>query len=168
MDVKILYRHPRAENRKLPPKVLELWDEKEKTNLPFVAQNVNGNWIYTVPLRYAQRLLANQPDRFYLLEPNELTVKTRGEKDFSFQYVTVKARPDLMAKFAKQESDAGAEAEAKANQEAEAKAAAKQKAKEKAEADAEAERKAKADQEALDALQNADLPEAGDARPPEL
>ncbi len=168
MECKILYRHPDAANRKLPPKVLEFHDKKEDTLLPYVAENVNGSWIYTVPLKAAQRLLANQPERYFLLEPSSLTVRVRGEKEFSFKHITVKARTDLMAKFSEADSTVTAEAEAKSKADADAQARTEAKAKEEAGAQAAATAKAKADAEALEALQNAELPAAGDARPPEL
>ncbi len=162
MDCKILYRHPDAANRKLPPKVLEFYDKKEDTLIPYVAENINGAWVYTVPLKVAQRLLANQPERYFLLEPATLTIRVRGDKEFSFKYVTAKARTDLMAKFADPDSTVTGDAEAKAKADEKAKSDAEAKAK------ADAEAKAKADAEALEALQNADLPAAGQARPPEL
>lgn len=188
-DIKILFRHPDANVRRLPPKPLEIRNKDGETDF-FVPEQVNTNkgvaHIYTVPLEFGRRLLANQPDRYFLLEPAQVMVKRKLPGGLSSDFVTVTNKvaasllaaedPDAVAaKAAQDEADrierqrlAKEAADKKAREEAEAEEQAKRDARDKA--DQEAQDKAAADRRAADedaamkALEadGADAPAVGD------
>lgn len=90
-QVKLLYHHPNKANRAAgTAKVLNRKDHKGEEF--FHEPEVLGKKvIYTVPEDYARRLLAGQPDRYFLLEPKELMVRFKGVDGLSYQHKVVKS-----------------------------------------------------------------------------
>lgn len=87
---KILSRHPDANVRKLPGKTLE-WKDSQGEDQFFTPEDVDGKRVYTVPLPYARILLGGQPERYFLLEPAQLSVKRTNAKTFTTEHVLVKS-----------------------------------------------------------------------------
>ncbi len=90
-QVKLLYHHPNKNNRALgTAKVLNRRDHKGEEF--FHEPEVLGKkTVYTVPEDYARRLLAGQPDRYFLLEPKSLMVRFKSADGLSTQYKEVKS-----------------------------------------------------------------------------
>lgn len=193
--VTILFRHPDPNVRKLPGKPLEYKDPKGETEvfMPETIETTRGpQTVYKVPLALARRMLANQGERYFLMEPTQIVVKKPKPGGMSFDYV--KLDNSLAAKFLGARDPDQVAAEAKAREEArrkaeeEKKAAADRKVQEEAEAKRKADQeakdreeeerqeaeklaaKAKADQDALRALESIDLPADAipSGNPPEI
>jgi len=187
-EVKILYRHPDPKVRKLPAKALEYKNGKGETEfyLPETVDGARGPvTVYAVPVDFARRLLANQPERYFLQEPAELVIKRKLPGGLSSE--TIKLTNELAAKLLlAEDADAVAakakEAEEKKRQaDAERKRLADEEARREADEKARRDRdrrdqeeearqegeklarKAKADEDALRALESADLDEEAPA-----
>jgi len=89
-EAKILLRHPDANVRALPPKPLEFKDSKGEAQF-VIPEIVGDKVVYTVPLSFARRLLANQPERYFLLEPAHLSVKRQNPVHFTTEHFVVKS-----------------------------------------------------------------------------
>lgn len=183
-EVKILYRHPDPRVRKLPAKALEYKNPKGEAEfyMPETTDGPNGTrTFYVVPVEFARRMLANQPERYFLVEPKQLVVKRKLAGGLSSE--TVQITNELAAKFLAADDPDAVAAKAKADEErkrlaaeerqrtADEQARLENEAKTKADkdrADQEAEekaegeklaRKAQADAAALAALESADIGE---------
>lgn len=158
-EVTILYRHPDARVRKLQPKVLEFKNEKGESDyfMPETVPSTRGDQVvYKVPLAFARRLLADQPERYHLLQPAELTVKRKLPGGLSSEFVKVtnklasdfltKENPDAVAQ------KAAADEQARLDKQRQTRDAADQKARDEVAAkdQADKEAKEKEDQEKLD------------------
>lgn len=168
MDAKILYRHPDKNVRALPAKPLEFPNKQTEDTDTYFPEQVGEKIIYTLPVKYAKRLLANQPERYFLIEPAVLAVKVMSTGGLTHKHIEVRANPELLAKFFKEDDSAKLTADEAAKKEAEAKAAKDAEKASKAAADAAAKKKAEDDAAALAELENAPLTSAPGGRPPEL
>jgi hypothetical protein len=143
-NAKILLRHPDKRVRELPPKVLEFKNKDDDLDSYF-PEKVGDNTIYTLPVKYARRLLANQPERYFLLEPAVLPVRRVGQLG-TVEHIIVKADTSALSKFNEASKPPIPPLPGPSAQEL-------------------AEAAAKAEAEALS---NASLPEGPSSRPPEL
>jgi len=141
----ILFRHPMAKVRALPARPLEYRDPKGDTHIfmPETVQSAShGLQVQYVdlPMDFARRLLANQPDRYFLVLPKEIVVKRRVPSTLSMDYVRI--TNENAARFLSEEDQDVVAARA---QKAEAERLERQKA-----ARAEQDRKMREDQDAED------------------
>lgn len=165
---KILLRHPDKNVRALEPKALEFYNKQSEETDTYMPERVEENVVYELPQKYAKRLLAGQPERYFLIEPAFLIVKRHDGGGLTHKHVRVEANPAMISKFFKQDDAAAQETYEKNQALARQKADTDAKAKAKEIADAEAKKKAEADAETLVALENAPLSDAPNGRPPEL
>lgn len=96
--VKLLFRHPKKACRMIPAKTLA-WKDLQGEMHYFEPGEEKGQWVYELPEAYARDLLSQQPDRYHLISPKELTIRTLNRKDLTSTFVKVKA-VDNFRKFA--------------------------------------------------------------------
>lgn len=85
------WKHPVDAIQKQGPKVLEWIDRKGEVQFFSPYMDEAGRITYEVSEEYARRVLAAQPDRFFLLTPQELIIRVRREDGLGAKIVTVKS-----------------------------------------------------------------------------